>query len=156
LQPNPAAQQPTLQRHDLGPVPQQPSEDLQETARQLQTELQRVGCFSGKIDGIWNRRSIDAVKRFSQHAHLSLNTDLASAEAVAAIRGRTSRVCPLTCSRGQAPSGDRCVAMRQARPVQRDAPASSAMPLAPAAGPQSSDGPGKKRCVTYGGYTYCE
>jgi uncharacterized caspase-like protein len=123
--------EPTMQQAPLAPA-SPPSIDQHDTARQLQTELQRVGCFSGKTDGIWDRRSVDAVKRFNQHAHTSLNAEVPAPEAIAAVHADTARVCPLTCSRGQTSVGDRCVALQQPRlPAQRAEPTPHATPSAP-------------------------
>jgi hypothetical protein len=159
LRPPPPAQVPTLQRHDGAPVPpsQQPSSDQHEIARQLQTELQRVGCFSGKINGIWDSRSGDAVKRFNQHAHMILSAEPPSPESLAAVHASTARVCPLTCPRGETPAGDHCVVIqpRLASPTRESQPAiptASPRPAVPLP-PSSTQG---KRCTNSLGIVYCE
>jgi hypothetical protein len=146
LRPPPPAQQPTPQQHDVAPPPQE-SSDQHETARLLQTELQRVGCYGGKIDGTWDRRSVDAIQRFNQHAHTSLNGELPSSESLAAIHRATERVCPLVCPRGQTVVGDHCTAAQSVRTTP------TTRPLEPRRAPASPQG---RRCDTWAGQTYCE
>jgi uncharacterized caspase-like protein len=80
-----------------------------ETSRSVQTELRRVGCYTGTIDDQWTdaaRRSLDL---FNKHAGLKLDVKLASPEALDAIRSSSARVCPLACDRGFRADGERCV-----------------------------------------------
>ena len=77
--------------------------------RLLLTELRRVGCFTGSIDGSWNddaRRSLD---RFNKSAGTKLDTRLASLDALDLVRGKGARVCPLVCDYGYRADGDSCV-----------------------------------------------
>jgi hypothetical protein len=43
-------------------------------ATELQRELKRIGCLTGRVDGIWGRGSRNALQRFSQQAGLRLGT----------------------------------------------------------------------------------
>jgi hypothetical protein len=81
-----------------------------EIARVLQSELQRVGCDPGPIDGDWGDRSVKALELFNEHADTSLATVEASLEAITAVRGHQVRVCPLECSATQTLAGGQCVA----------------------------------------------
>jgi hypothetical protein len=65
-----------------------------ELTRDLQRELVRVGCSAGRADGVWGARSQDALREFSRHARASLDADVPSKEALAAVQRRHSRVCP--------------------------------------------------------------
>jgi hypothetical protein len=78
-------------------------------ARGLQGELSRVGCYSGNIDGDWNAASRRALQNFNKHAGTKLEVDVANFNAIAVIRSRMSRICPLVCDRGSRVQGNRCV-----------------------------------------------
>ncbi len=84
-----------------------------ELARQLQAELDRVGCDPGPVDGDWGAKSRAALQLFNRHAATSLNTDEATNKALDAVSGKTARVCPLVCGRGMKADGDTCVAVRE-------------------------------------------
>jgi hypothetical protein len=174
LRPPPPTQPPTLQQQDVAPPPQsqQPPSDQRETARLLQTELRRVGCYTGPVDGKWGQPVSDGLRRFNQRSGTSLDVQTASLDAVAAVRDRTGRVCPLSCPRGQYADGDRCVVIacqpgfvrssngqcvvRQERPAPvaaRPAQAPSMQTMAPPSPSPPSQG---KRCITAAGQVYCE
>jgi hypothetical protein len=81
-----------------------------EIVRQLQIELRRVCCFTSDIDGEWNPNSGHALEFFNKHSGMNLDTKVAaSLDALDAVRGRRSRVCPLICQRGFHADGERCV-----------------------------------------------
>jgi hypothetical protein len=77
--------------------------------RALQAELRRVGCNAGAVDGNWNAVSQKALDLFNKHAGMKLDVMTASADALDAVKGKTSRVCPLVCEFGFKADGDRCV-----------------------------------------------
>jgi hypothetical protein len=79
--------------------------------RVVQTELKRVGCYSGGIDGQWGDRSREALADFAGFTQLSLPTDEPTSEALQAIAGQKSRVCPLQCSADENEANGRCVAI---------------------------------------------
>jgi hypothetical protein len=59
-------------------------------ATELQRELKRIGCLTGRVDGVWGRGSRSALQRFSQQAGLRLGsqpTQLALNEARATDAG---------------------------------------------------------------------
>jgi uncharacterized caspase-like protein len=98
----------------LAALPQQPDAARsllreRDIAALLQVELRRVGCGSGTADGSWNAAAQKALEQFSRAAGLKLDVKAASLEALDAVRGKTSRVCPLVCEHGQRADGDRCV-----------------------------------------------
>ena len=133
---------------------------LQDIPRLLQSELRRVGCKTGEIDGEWNASARRALSTFNDHAGTKLDVKLASLDALDAVRARTGRVCPLDCERGFRASGDHCVkitcdeghilgsngtcqkrAERMPRVTQREHHA----PSSP-----------KRKCFSYGGTSFCE
>jgi uncharacterized caspase-like protein len=81
----------------------------QDIPRALQTELRRVGCKTGDIDGEWNASARRALALFNDNAGTKLDVKVASIDALEVVKARTGRVCPLDCERGSRASGDRCV-----------------------------------------------
>jgi hypothetical protein len=77
-------------------------------ARALQTELRRVGCNAGSIDGNWNSPSQRSLDLFNKHAGLNLDVKIASVDALDAVKAKANRVCPLICEHGFKADGDRC------------------------------------------------
>lgn len=80
-----------------------------EIPRLLQTELQRVGCRTGPIDGGWNASAQRALTLFNRNAGTKLNVKLASLDALDIVRGKSGRICPLICGHGYRTDGDKCV-----------------------------------------------
>lgn len=83
-----------------------PSTDL---PRQVQVELQRVGCLQGSVQDNWTSTSGKSLERFNRYASTRFDSKAASADALDAIRAKSSRVCPLTCAHGSRADGDKCV-----------------------------------------------
>jgi uncharacterized caspase-like protein len=77
--------------------------------RALQIELRRVGCNTGSVDGNWNGASRQALDLFNKHAGMKLDTVIASADALDAVKSKLSRICPLACDRGYRADGERCL-----------------------------------------------
>jgi peptidoglycan hydrolase-like protein with peptidoglycan-binding domain len=80
-------------------------------ARALQTELKRVGCDPGKIDGVWGDRAMAALAQFARIAKVMVPSDVPSSEALQAVLGQKSRICPLGFD-----------VNRQARPKSQETP----------------------------------
>jgi hypothetical protein len=85
-----------------------PPSDKPDLPRLLQTELRRVGCNTGAIDGDWNAAAQRALNLFNKYASMNLDVKLASLEALEAVEGRKTRICPLICDRGYRPEGEIC------------------------------------------------
>lgn len=81
----------------------------QDIPRLLQSELKRVGCKTGEIDGEWNASSRRALSSFNDNAGTKFDVKLASIDALDAVKSKPGRVCPLECERGSHASGDSCV-----------------------------------------------
>ncbi|RZM90105.1 caspase (peptidase), partial [Bradyrhizobium genosp. SA-3] len=77
-------------------------------SRSVQTELGRVGCFSGQADGNWNASSQRSLSRFNRYAGTKLDVKVASTDALDAVKSKPSRVCPLVCEHGFKADGDKC------------------------------------------------
>jgi len=80
-----------------------------ELAKSVQTELRRVGCYTGSADGEWNKASRRSLELFNRNAGTKLDVKLASLDALDAIKLKSARVCPLICEHGFKAEGERCV-----------------------------------------------
>lgn len=78
-------------------------------AKALQSELERVKCYTARIDGDWGRGSQAALRNFNRYAKLNLDTSEPTVDALDAVKGKTERVCPLTCGVQYRVQGERCV-----------------------------------------------
>ena len=76
--------------------------------RSVQTELGRVGCFSGQADGVWNTSSQRSLSQFNRYAGTKLDVKVASTDALDTVKSKQSRVCPLVCDHGFKVNGDVC------------------------------------------------
>ena len=149
-QPPPAAQSPQLVPADI--------------TRLLQAHLKRIGCDPGNTDGNWDDSSRKALDRFNKNARTKFDVKLASLDALDAVRGRTERVCPLVCPKGQHADGDRCVQascgsgyILNSSGACEKQPESAPKPRTAThreSSPSRSSGDG--RCFSFSGKTYCE
>jgi len=85
-----------------------PSGTPADLSRSMQTELGRVGCFSGQADGNWNTSSQRSLSQFNRYAGTKLDVKVASTDALDTVKSRQSRVCPLVCDHGFKADGDKC------------------------------------------------
>jgi hypothetical protein len=76
--------------------------------KSVQLELRRVGCLKADADGNWGAASERSLSQFNRYARTKLDTKVASADALDAIKGKQSRVCPLVCEHGFKADGDHC------------------------------------------------
>jgi uncharacterized caspase-like protein len=140
--------------------------DPADVARLLQAHLKRVGCNPGAADGTWDDGSRKALELFNKNAQTKFDVKLASLDALDAVRGKTDRVCPLVCAKGEHADGDRCVQIgcnsgfflnSSGACEKRLEPAPKARAAAqhrePAA-PRAAGGSGK--CFSFNGKSYCE
>src|SRR6185312_9958174 len=79
-------------------------------AQDLQSELQRVGCYAGNIDGVWTPSSQKAMKAFTERVNARLPVDEPDYVLLALVRGRQGKVCMHACPPDQTLTADnRCV-----------------------------------------------
>jgi hypothetical protein len=83
--------------------------DRESLTRSLQTALNRVGCYRGKIDGQWGTQGRAALVQFAKLTKLELATDEPTLTVLEAVVARNERVCPLECDDGQVVSDGKCV-----------------------------------------------
>jgi uncharacterized caspase-like protein len=80
-----------------------------EIPRLLQSELRRVGCNTGAIDNNWTASAQRSLSLFNRNAKTNFDVKIASLDALDAVRGRASRVCPLICDHGYRADGEACI-----------------------------------------------
>ncbi|MCG6859046.1 MAG: caspase family protein [Salaquimonas sp.] len=85
---------------DTGPTP--------EMLKSLQSELNRVGCDAGGVDGIWGRRSQSALEDFVSRRGLEIASIEPSGDILEKLKSVDERVCPLVCGHGFVKKGDIC------------------------------------------------
>jgi hypothetical protein len=106
------------------PVAAQSAPDVQRRlALSIQTELKRVGCYTGRLDGSWGDRSRRAMETFIERVNASLPTREPDVFLLSLIRGQNGNVCGQPCANGQVFSDGRCVA--------REVLADAAQPASP-------------------------
>jgi hypothetical protein len=71
--------------------------------------LKRVGCDPGSTRGEWSEQSRRAMEGFNRHAGAKFDERVASIDALEAVRGIQTRVCPLICGSGTRAEGDQCI-----------------------------------------------
>ena len=139
---------------DIRPADQAP--------RLVQTELRRLGCYVGAVDGNWNEASQRALALFNKSAGTRLDVKTASLDTLDVLEHRSARVCPLVCDHGYKADGDTCERSREKPSAKRDngAPGRSVRstpsprPGSPAA-PSGYNPYDESRKVTAGGYQTC-
>jgi len=109
-------------------------------ARALQTELKRVGCDPGSLDGTWGTKSRQALERYRRLSKLALPSDEPTEAALQSVAGQVGRICPIACEAGETEVNGTCVA--KARPQKIKTGVRPAKPNAP----QPST-PGFRVCV---------
>ncbi|WP_141935089.1 caspase family protein [Bradyrhizobium sp. UNPA324] len=93
----------------LSAEPRQTDIAKADIAKSVQSELSRVGCFTGAVDGQWNAASQRSLALFNRHAGTKFDVKLASLDALDAIKVKPERVCPVICDHGYRASGDQCI-----------------------------------------------
>ncbi|MBO9463125.1 hypothetical protein [Labrenzia sp. R5_0] len=88
----------------------------EELATALQTELNRVGCSVGRVDGDWGNKSRRALRTYGREAGIDLASLDPDPSILDQLKKSTGRVCPLTCGRNQELKNGRCVATRKPEP----------------------------------------
>lgn len=80
-----------------------------EIVTSLQIELRRVKCLTTDVDGKWSEASRRSLSLFNKYARTKFDTQVASVEALEAIKSKPAPVCPTICEAGYRSSGDSCV-----------------------------------------------
>ncbi|MBS0250690.1 MAG: hypothetical protein JSR78_06455 [Proteobacteria bacterium] len=79
-------------------------------ARDLQTELRRVGCYQGAISGAWTQSTRQAMATFLDRANATLPYNEPDYVLLALVQSHQDVMCSADCPSGQVMQGDgRCV-----------------------------------------------
>jgi hypothetical protein len=69
----------------------------------VQTELKRVGCYFSSLDGLWGRRSQQALAAFGHFGKAEIGDLSPTVEVLAIIKGRDGVVCEVVAAEEPAP-----------------------------------------------------
>ena len=83
-------------------------ENSSETIRNIQNELNRLGCSAGKADGNWGKKSRKALELFGRHKKLNLATLEPSPQLLSKLKAQSVRICPKACPHGYEFRDERC------------------------------------------------
>ncbi len=81
-----------------------------ELVRQAQTELVRLGCLTGKIDGNLGAPTKSALGRYMSIEGQPSGNVSVTGELVTELTKHTTRVCPIECKAGETLKGETCIA----------------------------------------------
>jgi hypothetical protein len=123
-------------------------------ARALQSELKRVGCDPGSIDGKWGGKAKEALVEFSRSAKLAVPTEEPTATALEAVTSRKERVCPLECDRGEKVVDGRCVAAEKPTSKAAHRPVREQREARPRREPSEASAPKGKMCWSQDGRNF--
>jgi tetratricopeptide (TPR) repeat protein len=101
-------------------------QEPEKLARSLQSELKRVGCDPGAVDGKWGKRAQSALQKFALQTKSNLASGEPTPAALEAVSAHKARVCPLQCDDDEMEVKGKCVAkpskaktVRSAEPRER-------------------------------------
>jgi hypothetical protein len=124
--------------------------DRYQLAKQLQGELQRVGCYGGELNGIWTAATRQAMRAFTARVNARLPTEEPDEVLLSLVRGHDGKVCERECvsAHGRG-NDDRCPSHAvSSRPGVSDSSWSTSTtvappltPLAPGERPMALAGP---------------
>lgn len=140
------------------PAPVAPAIDRLALARELQVELNRVGCDLGAPDGIWGRKSERALQLYSDRQGVVLASLDPSEALLEQLKATTSRVCPLVCSAKQVEKNGTCVAKTCPKGQSLSSKGECFTPQVaqPASNGGGGGGGGGAKCFEFNGQQFCE
>jgi hypothetical protein len=74
-----------------------PAQDREGLTRALQRELRRLGCYTGKVDAVWNVSTRVAMKAFTDQVNARLPNDQPDHILLALARSHQDRTCVQRC-----------------------------------------------------------
>lgn len=119
---------------------------------ETQTELQRLGCYAGKIDGIWGKGSEKALRAFAERSGQVIDTSAPSPGLLDVLRPLTGRICPLDCGPKYLVVNDACQLKTCEAGLVLNDTGSCVAPRKAAAKPR----PAAKTCFSFEGQGVCE
>lgn len=85
-------------------------EARRELVRDLQTELKRVGCYEGEVNGVWTPSSKKAMAAFTDRVNATLPLEEPDFILLTLVQGHGAKACGRSCPGGQALGDDgKCV-----------------------------------------------
>ena len=84
------------------------AESVADINRLLQSELRRVGCYNGSVDGNWNAAAQNSLNLFNKNAGIKFDVKSPNIDALDAVKSKAARVCPLICNHGYQVNGENC------------------------------------------------
>jgi hypothetical protein len=93
--------------------------------RSAQTELSRLGCFSGTIDGKLSTPTTGALSHYLSIEGQPTDNPVVTQNLVTELAKHTTRVCPIECKTGESLKGDTCVADVKPQATPSPAPATA-------------------------------
>ncbi|MFZ1813112.1 MAG: caspase family protein [Rhizobiaceae bacterium] len=85
----------------------------EELARATQSELLRLGCLSGRVDGKWGSSSQRSLRAYADRQGVKLASLDPAIDLLDRLKATNVRVCPLICGKGMEESNGRCVKVKQ-------------------------------------------
>ncbi|HEV7307291.1 caspase family protein [Ensifer sp.] len=104
-----------LNQQQLASVPQDKMPSLLDDpnssvdASEVQSELKRIGCYPGIIDGKWGKGSNASLASFNKYANASLDGDNLNRSLLDTLKSKQGAVCPSTCKSGMTLKDGNCV-----------------------------------------------
>lgn len=77
------------------------TETRRRLATEIQTELQRVGCYSGRVSGDWDTPTRRAMMAFNDHVNATLPVGEPDYVLLTLVRGHHAKACGAACRRGE-------------------------------------------------------
>jgi hypothetical protein len=93
-----------------------------ELVRSAQTELTRLGCFTGKIDGALSSPTTGALSHYLSIEGQPTDNPVVTQALVTELTKHLTRVCPIECKAGETLKGDTCVADVKPQPTASPSP----------------------------------
>ena len=101
-----------------GPMAHRQAPDGEVLTKEVQRQLRRLGCYSGEINGAWNRSTRRAMQTFIHRVNAMLPVDRADHVLLALLQNHPDNTCNKPCPLGEDPAPDgRCVPVAIARLV---------------------------------------
>lgn len=85
-----------------------PAIDPEELTRSVQSELNRIGCSVGTVDGKWGQASTRALKDYAGRRGVKLDAAVPDPQILEQLKATRVRVCPIVCGKGMEERGGRC------------------------------------------------
>ena len=93
----------------------------EQLARNIQQELNRLGCDAGSVDGKWGDGSRRALQRYRSNANTRVSSTEPTNILLDDLKSKNSRICPLECKTGFGIRDNKCVRLKAVEQIKSDA-----------------------------------